>query len=113
MTVEDEFHMKKYSPLIALTLLAGCVTFAPLRARTRRMMTRWARLNASGTTPATRRDNEKCYQQSRKCWINSPQSKYRPNAERNVKSYDRNKASENFKPRWTPTTSGRHRTRPN
>jgi len=30
MTVEDKFHMKKFGPLIALTLLAGCVTFCAL-----------------------------------------------------------------------------------
>ena len=72
MTVEDEFHMKKkYSPLIALTLLAGCVTFAPLRANAQDDDKMGAFEREWYDTCYTKRDNEKCYQQS-KCWINSP-----------------------------------------
>jgi len=96
MTVEDKFHMKKYSPLIALTLLAGCVTLAPLRASAQdddKMVTferDWY------DTCYQKRDNEKCYQQSKELLDKFPASRYRPNAENNVKGYERNKASEKF-----------------
>jgi hypothetical protein len=95
MTVEDKVHMKKYSPLIALTLLVGCVALAPLGAN--------AQEDPKGTferewydTCYTKKDVEKCYQQSKELVQKFSDSQYRPNAERNIKTYDRNKASEKF-----------------
>src|SRR5262252_340385 len=100
--MEDKFHMKKYSPLIALTLLAGCVALAPLRANAQDAQ------NAESAQVAFERewydtcylkkpiDGEKCYQQSKELLEKFSATKYRPNAEKNIKSYDRNKASEKF-----------------
>jgi hypothetical protein len=96
--VEDEFHMKKYSPLIALALLAACVTFAPLRANAQEVAD--DKMGAFERewydTCYQKKDNEKCYQQSKELLDKFPASKYRPNAEKNIKAYDRNKASEKF-----------------
>jgi len=96
MTVEDKFHMKKYSPLIALMLLASCVTIAPLRANAQDDDKMVAFERDWYDTCYQKKDNEKCYQQSKELLDKFPASKYRPNAEKNVKSYDRNKASEKF-----------------
>ena len=94
--------MKKYSPLIALTLLAGCIALAPLRANAQDAQ------NAQNAQDAFERewydtcyqkkpkDEEKCYQQSKELLDKFSSSKYRPNAERNIKTYERNKASEKF-----------------
>jgi len=85
--------MKKYSPLIALILLAGCLTLSPLRANAQDQDTferDWY------DTCYTKRDVEKCYQQSKELAEKFPSSKYLPNAQRNIKSYERNKASEKF-----------------
>jgi hypothetical protein len=96
MTVEDKFHMKKYSPLIALMLLASGVTLAPLRANAQDDDKMVAFERDWYDTCYQKKDNEKCYQQSKELLDKFPASKYRPNAEKNVKSYDRNKASEKF-----------------
>jgi len=100
--MEDKFHMKKYSPLIALTLLAGCIALAPLRANAQEAQ------NAQNAQDTFERewyntcyqnkpkDEEKCYQQSKELLEKFSATKYRPNAERNIKTYDRNKASEKF-----------------
>src|SRR5215475_292080 len=100
--MEDKFHMKKYSPLIALTLLAGCIALAPLRANAQEAQ------NAQNAQDTFERewyntcyqnkpkDEDKCYQQSKELLEKFSATKYRPNAERNIKSYDRNKSSEKF-----------------
>ena len=91
--------MKKYSPLLALTLLAGCLTFSPLRA------------NAQDEKPDekkdaferdwydtcyTKKDVEKCYQQSKEMAEKYPTSKYIQNAQKNVKTYEKNKLMDRF-----------------
>ena len=98
MTVEDKFHMKKYSPLIALMLLASCVTLAPLRtnAQDDDKMVAFERDWYYTCYQKKPIDAEKCYQQSKELLDKFPATKYRPNAEKNIKAYDRNKASEKF-----------------
>src|SRR5215475_4847426 len=98
--------MKKYSPLLALTLLAGCLTFSPSRANAQDAQN--AQNAQDEKKDAFERewydtcyqkkpiDGEKCYQQSKELLDKFPSSKYRPNAEKNIKSYDRNKSSEKF-----------------
>jgi hypothetical protein len=78
--------MKKYSPLIALTLLASCVTLAPLRANAQDDDKMVAFEREWYDTCYQKKDNEKCYQQSKELLDKFPASKYRPNAEKNVKS---------------------------
>src|SRR5215468_728812 len=103
--MEDKFHMKKYSPLIALTLLAGCIALAPLRANAQEAQNAQNAQNAQDTferewydTCYMKKpiDGEKCYQQSKELLEKFSATKYRPNAEKNIKSYERNKASEKF-----------------
>ena len=93
----------KYSPLIALTLLACYVTFAPLRANAQDdKQVDQARLDAFERdwydTCYQKKpiDTEKCYQQSKEMLDKYPVSKYRANAEKNIKAYDQNKAWEKF-----------------
>jgi hypothetical protein len=90
--------MKKYSPLIALMLLAGCVTLAPLRANAQDDDKAVAFEREWYDTCYQKKpiDAEKCYQQSKELLDKFPATKYRPNAEKNIKAYDRNKASEKF-----------------
>src|SRR5262245_48689975 len=94
--------MKKYCPLLALTLLAGCLAFSPLRANAQDAQ------NAQNAQDAFERewydtcyvkkpiDGEKCYQQSKELLEKFSATKYRSNAEKNIKTYERNKASEKF-----------------
>jgi hypothetical protein len=103
--VEDEFYMKKYSPLIALTLLAGCLALSPLRAN--------AQDEKQNAQDAFERewydtcyqkkpiDAEKCYQQSKELLEKFPTSKYAPNATRNVKGHEKNKVMEKFQAAFT------------
>src|SRR5262245_5085444 len=101
--MEDNFHMKKYSPLIALTLLAGCIALAPLRANAQDAQNAQSAQNAQDAFEREwydtcyqkkPKDEEKCYQQSKELLEKfSATTKYRPNAERNIKTYERNKAS--------------------
>jgi hypothetical protein len=91
--------MKKYSPLIALTLLSGCLALSPLRANAqddKEKEKQDAFEREWYDTCYQKKDTEKCYQQSKEMLDKFPASKYRPNAEKNIKSVDRNKASEKF-----------------
>jgi hypothetical protein len=97
--------MKKYSPLIALTLLAGCLTLSPLRAN--------AQDDKQNALDAFERewydtcyqkkpiDAEKCYQQSKEMLEKFAGSKYAPNATKNVKAYEKNKVMEKFQAAFT------------
>ena len=87
--------MKKYSPLIALTLLAGCLTLSTLRAN--------AQDDKQGAferewydTCFQKKDAEKCYQQSKELMEKFPNSSYRNDAQKRVKAYDQNKAFGKF-----------------
>src|SRR5215475_14520743 len=97
MIVEDSVLMKKFSLLIALTSLAGIITLSPLSAN--------AQDNAQADQAAfertwydtcfTKKDVEKCYQQSKELVDKySTKSTYIDNAKRQIKLYEQNKASE-------------------
>src|SRR5262245_49687473 len=90
--------MKMFSPLIALTLLAGCVTLAPLRANAQDLDAferEWY------DTCYQKKDVEKCYQQSKEMLEKYPTSKYIQNAQKNVKTYEKNKVMDRFQAAFT------------
>jgi hypothetical protein len=94
-TAEEIFYMKKFSPLIALTLLAGCVALSPLKANAQdEKMVEFERVWYD--TCYTKRDNEKCYLQSKELVEKYSKSTYRENATTRIKGYERNKALEKF-----------------
>jgi len=100
--MEDKFHMKKYSPLIALTLLAGCIALAPLRANAQDAQ------NAQDTfrrdwydTCYTKKDVEKCYQQSKEMVEKYPSDSFIPNAQKIIKTYEKNKVMDRFQAAFT------------
>jgi hypothetical protein len=87
--------MKKYSPLIPIMLLAGCLTLPALRANAQddkqvAFERDWY------DTCYQKRDAEKCYQLSKELIDKYPATKYIDSAKKNVKSYDQNKALEKF-----------------
>jgi hypothetical protein len=88
--------MKKFSPLIALTLLAGCVALSPLKANAQdEKMVEFERVWYE--TCYTKRDNEKCYLQSKELMEKySAKTTYAKNATAMIKGYERNKALEKF-----------------
>src|SRR5215813_10548141 len=91
--------MKKYSPLLALTLLAGCLTLSPLRTNAqdeKQDAQKDAFERDWYDTCYTKKDVEKCYQQSKELLEKYPSSKYSPNATKNVKTYEKNKVMERF-----------------
>src|SRR6266511_2093613 len=95
--------MKKYSPLIALTLLAGCLALSPLRANAQDEKEKQdAKQDAferewyDTCYQKKPKDEEKCYQQSKELLDKYPTSKFNPNAQRNVKTYEKNKVMERF-----------------
>jgi hypothetical protein len=94
--VEDSVLMKKFSLLIALTSLAGLITLSPLPAN--------AQDNAQAEferawydTCYTKKDVEKCYQQSKELVDKySTKSTYLESAKKNIKLYEQSKAREKF-----------------
>jgi hypothetical protein len=91
--------MKKYSPLIALTLLAGCLALSPLRANAQEEKQdekKDAFERDWYDTCYQKKDTEKCYQQSKELLEKYPTSKYLPNAQKNVKTYEKNKVMDRF-----------------
>ena len=89
--------MKKHSPLIALTLLACLVALAPLRANAQdEKQDAFDRDWYDACYQKKPIDVEKCYQLSKEMVEKFPADKYIPNAQKNIKGYERNKASEKF-----------------
>jgi hypothetical protein len=95
--------MKKHSPLIALTLLAGCIALVPLRANAQdaqdaqnAQKDAFEREWYDTCYQKKPKDEEKCYQQSKELLEKYPTSKFNPNAQRNVKTYEKNKVMERF-----------------
>jgi tetratricopeptide (TPR) repeat protein len=88
--------MKKFSLLIALLPLAGLIALAPPAVNAQDdAQVEFER--AWYDTCYTKKDVEKCYQQSKELVEKFPnKSTYIDNAKRNIKSYERNKASEKF-----------------
>ena len=87
--------MKKFSPMIALTLLAGCVALSP--------STTYAQDDKQAEfervwydTCYVKKDNEKCYQQSKELVEKYPKSTYADAGKKNIKAYEQNKAWEKF-----------------
>jgi hypothetical protein len=88
--------MKNFSPLIALTLLAGCLTLSTLKAS--------AQDDKQGAferewydTCYQKKDVEKCYQLSKELVEKYPKSStYAENAGKRIKAYDQTKALEKF-----------------
>src|SRR5262245_31452774 len=87
---------KKFSLLIALMPLACLIAFAPLAANAQDdAQAEFERVWYD--TCYTKKDVEKCYQQSKELVDKySTKSTYLENAKKNIKAYERNKASEEF-----------------
>jgi hypothetical protein len=90
--------MKKFSPLIALTLLACCVALSPLNAYAQDdKQTEFERIWYNTCYEKKPPDVEKCYQQSKELVEKySTKSTYADNAKARIKGYERNKALEKF-----------------
>jgi len=87
---------KKFSPLIALALLAGCVTLSTLRASAQDEKQDAFERDWYNTC-YEKKDVEKCYQQSKELVEKySTKSTYVENAKVKIKAYDKNKALEKF-----------------
>jgi hypothetical protein len=87
--------MKKFSLLIALTTLASLIALAPLTARAQEdPQAEFER--AWYDTCYTKKDVEKCYQQSKELVEKYSKSTYVENAKVKIKVYDQNKAWEKF-----------------
>jgi hypothetical protein len=87
--------MKNFSPLIALALLAGCLTLSTLKAS--------AQDDKQGAferewydTCYQKKDVEKCYQLSKEMAEKYSKSTYAENAGKRIKAYDQTKALEKF-----------------
>jgi len=94
--VEDSVLMKKFSLLIALTSLAGLIMLSPLPAHAQdEAQAEFER--AWYDTCYTKKDAEKCYQQSKELVEKySNKSTYLESAKKNIKGYEQNKAREKF-----------------
>jgi hypothetical protein len=90
--------MKKYSPMIALTLLAGCLTLSTLRANAQDdKQSEFERAWYDTCYQKKPIDGEKCYQQSKELIEKYPgKSTYEANAKKIISSYEQNKAFEKF-----------------
>jgi hypothetical protein len=88
--------MKIHCPLIALTLLAGCLTLSTLRANAQQDDKQTAAEREWYDTCVTKKDVEKCHQLSKELVEKYPKSTYGENATKRIKSYDQNKAFEKF-----------------
>lgn len=87
---------KKFSLLIALMPLVCFIALAPLAANAQQEDVQSEFERVWYDTCYTKKDNEKCYQQSKELLEKYPKSTYRPNAETKIKVYDQNKAWEKF-----------------
>jgi hypothetical protein len=91
--------MKKYSPLLALTLLAGCLALSPLRANAQDEQQKLDAFNREWYDTCYQKkpiDTEKCYQQSKELLEKFSSSQYSPNAQKIIKAYEKNKVMERF-----------------
>jgi hypothetical protein len=91
--------MKKYSPLLALTLLAGCLALSPLRANAQDEQQKLDAFNREWYDTCYQKkpiDTEKCYQQSKELLEKFSSSQYAPNAQKIIKAYEKNKVMEKF-----------------
>jgi hypothetical protein len=91
--------MKKYSPLLALTLLAGCLALSPLRANAQDEQQKLDAFNRDWYNTCYQNkpiDTEKCYQQSKELLDKFASSQYAPNAQKIIKTYEKNKVMEKF-----------------
>src|SRR5262245_65329164 len=87
--------MKKFSLLIALMPLAGLIALAPLTANAQDdAQVEFERVWYD--TCYTKKDVEKCYQQSKELVEKYSKSTYLENAKVKIKVYDQNKAWEKF-----------------
>jgi hypothetical protein len=91
--------MKKYSSLLALTLLAGCLALSPLRANAQDEQQKLDAFNREWYDTCYQKkpiDTEKCYQQSKELLEKFSSSQYAPNAQKIIKAYEKNKVMEKF-----------------
>jgi hypothetical protein len=89
--------MKKFSPLIALMLLAGLLALSPLRANAQDDKKDAAEREWYDTCYIKKPiDAQKCYLQSKDLLEKYPDTKYRPNALSNIKAHERRKALDKF-----------------
>jgi hypothetical protein len=89
--------MKKHSPLIALTLLAGCLALSPLRANAQDEKDKQDAFEREWyDTCYIKKDAEKCYQQSKEMAEKYPTDKYIANAQKIIKTYEKNKVMDRF-----------------
>jgi hypothetical protein len=87
--------MKKLSLLIALTLLSGGIVLSPSTAKAQdEKQAEFERVWYD--TCYTKKDVEKCYQQSKELVEKYPSSTYIKNAKGKVQAYEQNKAWERF-----------------
>jgi hypothetical protein len=87
--------MKKLSLLIALTLLSAGIALSPSTAKAQDdKQTEFERVWYD--TCYAKKDVEKCYQQSKELVEKYPKSTYIKDANKNIKNYEQNKASEKF-----------------
>ena len=89
--------MKKFSLSIAFALFASAIAFSPAQAQDNKQA-EFERIWYD--TCYTKKDTEKCYQQSKELLSTYPTSSYAPNAKKNVTSYEKtqlyNKVNERF-----------------
>src|SRR5215813_10496194 len=96
--------MKKYSPLLALTLLAGCLALSPLRANAQDEQQKLDAFNREWYDTCYQKkpiDTEKCYQQSKEMVEKYPSDSFIPNAQKIIKAYEKNKVMEKFQAAFT------------
>jgi hypothetical protein len=94
--------MKKYSPLLALTLLAGCLALSPTRANAQDEKQDAFRRDWYDTCFQKKpKDEEKCYQQSKEMVEKYPSDSFIPNAQKIIKAYEKNKVMEKFQAAFT------------
>jgi len=94
-TVEDKVHMKKFSLLTALTLLAGsCLLSASTANAQDDKQVEFER--TWHTTCYTEKNDDKCYQLSKELIAKYPSSTYLKNAQSIIKSKDLNSAWQKF-----------------
>lgn len=79
--------MKKFSFLVALSLLASAIAFTPAKAQTQEEKQAEAE-RIWYDACFTKKDEDKCYQLSKELLANFPKSTYAPNAEKKVKNRD-------------------------
>src|SRR5262245_11998882 len=89
--------MKKFSLTIAAAMLIGLVVASRSTAVAQDAETAKAEFERTWyDTCYTKKDNEKCYQQSKELADKYPSSQYAENAKKNIKNFELNKAWEKF-----------------